>query len=53
MKTLYRDCQEETSVQPNQKAGTDVPAWVSLMGIAWLYGLLKKSEVFAKDKAAR
>ena len=53
MKTLYRDCQEEAKVQSKQRAGTGVPAWISSMGIAWLYGLLQKSEVFSQDKATR
>jgi hypothetical protein len=57
MKTLHRDYRKDAAVQPNNASSNafnaETPAWISSMGIEWLYSVLQKSDVLAKPKATR
>jgi hypothetical protein len=53
MKTLYRDCRNHTELPSGAALVSDMPAWISLMGLEWLYGALQKLSLFAGSKVDR
>ncbi|WP_416672042.1 hypothetical protein [Egbenema bharatensis] len=53
MKTLYRDCRNHTELPSGAALISDMPAWISLMGMEWLYNALQKLSLFSRSKANR
>lgn len=53
MKTLHKDSRKDATMQPINALNADAPAWVSSMGMEWLYSVLQKSDVVAKPKTLR
>ncbi len=50
MKTLYRGCHNRVDMPSSVALISDMPAWVSLMGLEWLYHILQKVGFLHKAK---
>jgi hypothetical protein len=53
MKTLCEEHRENAERSVEALPSAELPAWVSSMGMEWLYKLLQKNGAFAKLKADR